>query len=92
MPGITTALRLAANGANPRSAVRGTQAAVVTIAKDPAWRVWDPHWAQRAEHPLPRKAAPIAVACKRLRVAWACARQQTPYDARRLTHAWGMAG
>lgn len=51
------------------------------------WRVWYQRVVQRAKNPLPRKAALLAVACQRN-----CARQQTPYDAHRLAHAWGMAG
>jgi transposase len=68
------------------------QAAVVAIAKDPGWRAWYQRLCQRADHPLPRKAALIAVACKLLRVAWACARQRTPYAADRLARVGGVAG
>ncbi|MBX5468178.1 MAG: transposase [Firmicutes bacterium] len=68
------------------------QAAVVAMAKDAGWRAWYQRLVQRAESPLSRKAALIAVACKLLRVAWACARQQTPYDAQRFAQASGVAG
>ncbi|AEJ40444.1 transposase [Sulfobacillus acidophilus TPY] len=55
------------------------QAALVAIAHEGPARV---HY-QELRQRLAPKAALIALACKLLRIAWACWRHQTPYDAER---------
>ncbi|AEJ41658.1 transposase (03) [Sulfobacillus acidophilus TPY] len=55
------------------------QAAVAAIAHEGPARAYYHELRQR----LAPKAALIALACKLLRIAWACWRHQTPYDAKR---------
>ena len=60
------------------------QAACVAVAKDLQWKAWYQSLTRRPAHPLPPKAAMVAVATKLLRVAWACMKHWNPYDAHRL--------